>query len=286
MIAGRYIAGDSLKRIRWRKMLKRAGFYWLVILMMAPFMLPFIWMVLNSLKNEVDLLAIPPKFIFNPTLSNFQAILGDRRWPQYFMNSVIIAAGSTFVAQLLGLPAAFAIARFRQSRLANGILLARILPHVTVLLPWYVIFVLLHLADTYPAMILTHMVIALPLTVWVMIPFYEDLPSELFDAALIDGCSLRLVFLRVALPLSLPGIAVATILSFTASWNIFMLSNVVGGPRTATLPVLAYQQIATDYAFYGPMAASAIVITTPVLILTLFVQPYLVKGLTLGSTHG
>jgi multiple sugar transport system permease protein len=144
---------------------------------MVPFVLPFIWMLMNSFKNQRDLLAIPPVLIFAPILDNYRMILSTTQLPLYFVNSVIVAVGSTSLALLVGLPSAFVIARFNQTRLANAILLARILPQVSALLPWYVAFVLLHLTDTYPAMILTHTGIALPLTIWIMISFYEDLPK-------------------------------------------------------------------------------------------------------------
>lgn len=286
MTNAEYAVGARSRPIRWRKTVRTCEFYLLLLVVMVPFVLPFVWMVLNSLKNQRDLLAIPPTFIFIPTLESFRVVLGIDRLPTYFMNSTIIAVASAGLALVLGSPAAFAIARYRQSRLANSILLARILPHVSVLLPWYVAFALLGLNDTYPALILTHMVIALPLTIWILVPFYEGLSSELLDAALIDGCSLRQSFLRVALPLSLPGIAVAAILSFTTSWNNFMLSFVVSGPRTMTMPVVAYNQIAFDRINFGAMAASAMVVTAPVLLVTLFVQRYLVTGLTLGATAG
>jgi multiple sugar transport system permease protein len=265
------------------KLVSRARFYVLVVLVMVPFVLPFIWMLMNSFKNQRDLLAIPPVLIFAPILDNYRMILSTTQLPLYFVNSVIVAVGSTSLALLVGLPSAFVIARFNQTRLANAILLARILPQVSALLPWYVAFVLLHLTDTYPAMILTHTGIALPLTIWIMISFYEDLPKGILDAAFIDGCSLSGAFVKIALPLSLPGIAVATILSLATSWNNFMLSFVVSGPNTATLPVLAYSQIAADRINFGGMAASGIVLTAPILIFTLFVQRYLIRGLTLGS---
>ena len=283
MTTQRSVPSSASRPIPWGKVLRRVGFYVMLVALMAPFALPFVWMVLNSIKSQKDMLAIPPTLSFTPSLENFRMVLGDPRWPLYLKNSTYVAFASTLLALLLGLPSAFAIARYRQSRLANAILMARILPHVSVLVPWYVAFSLLNLGDTYLALTVTHMVLALPLSVWIMIPFYEGLSPELLDAAYVDGCSLRGAFLRIAVPLSLPGIAVAFILAFTGSWNQFMLSVVVSGPRTMTLPVLAYGQIAFDRIYYGAMAASAVALTAPVLLLTLFAQRYLIKGLALGS---
>ena len=278
--------GNRQRSIRWRKVGRTAVFYVLLVVILVPFMLPFVWMLLNSLKYERDLLAIPPIFIFTPTLRNFQKILSMPRWPRYLMNSVIIAVASTALALLLGLPSAFAIARYKMRRISSTILVIRILPHVGVLVPWYIMFVLLGLNNTHGALIFTHMVLALPLTIWIMVPFFQDMPHELLDAAFIDGCSLRQAFLRVALPVCLPGIVTAVIFSFTASWNNFILSWIIGGSDTMTLPVVAYNQMAWDRIYYGPMAAAGMVVVTPILLLTLVMQRYLQTGLTLGATGG
>lgn len=286
MIAEQAIVQESSRSVLSRKRLEMIGFYVLVVVAMLPFVIPFLWMITNSLKNQRDLLAIPPTFIFTPTLNNFNVILSNPQLPTYFFTSTLVAVVSTALALILGLPAAFVIARFRMNRLAIGIFLARILPHVSVLIPWYVIFTQLRLTDTHAALILTHLVVGLPLTIWIMIPFYEDTPGELLDAALIDGCTFFGSFRRIALPLSLPGIAVAAILAFTTSWNNFLLSLAVGGPNTVTMPMLAYSQISAESINFGAMAAAGIIVTAPVLILTLFVQRYLIAGLTLGAIRG
>lgn len=261
-------------------------FYLLVVLMMIPFIFPFVWMVLNSLKNELDVLAIPPKIIFEPTIANYITILSSPNLGLYFLNSVIVAVGASLGALILGLPAAFAIARYRQQRYSMTILMARIIPAMSVLLPWFIWFTILRLIDTYPAMILAHLSFTLPLTIWIMISFFEDFPRELEDAALIDGCSLWQSFTRVVLPISVPGIVVAFLLCFIFSWNNFLMSSIVGGGDTKTLPVIAYSQIGFYKTDMGAMAASGIVLTIPVLILTLFVQKYIVRGLTFGALKG
>lgn len=258
-------------------------FYVLVIVMMLPFIFPFAWMLLSSFKSEADVTAIPPKLIFIPTLQNYMTIFNAPNLGRYFINSVIIGLGSSLAALILGLPAAFSIARFRQRRLSLAVLMARILPAMSVILPWFVWLNILDLNDTYPAVILAQLSFTLPLTIWIMISFFEDFPRELEDAALIDGCSLTDCFLRVVLPISIPGVVVAFLLSFIFSWNNFLISAIVGGADTKTLPVIAYSQIGYYQTDIGAMAASGIVLTLPVLILTFFVQRYVVRGLAFGA---
>jgi len=253
---------------------------------MLPFVLPFVWMLMNSLKNALDITAIPPKLVFVPTLQNYRKIVSDPNLLLYFRNSAIIALGSTSLGLILGLPAAYSIARYRQSQLSLGVLLARIIPGMSLLVPWFIFFTFTRLRDTLVAMTATHLTITLPLAIWIMIGFFEDFPRELEDAAVVDGCSVTGALLRVAVPIVMPGIIVSFILGFTFSWNNFLYSMIIGGPATRTLPVVAYNQIDMYRTDWGAMAASAFVLTLPVLLITLFVQRYIVRGLTFGAVKG
>lgn len=282
MVTKRFFGASGMPRRRGRSAL----FYLLVIVIMIPFIFPFAWMILSSLKNELDVLAIPPKIFFDPTVANYITILSSPNLARYALNSVVIGLGASLGALVLGLPAAFSIARYRQTRLSITILMARIIPAMSVLLPWFIWFTLLHVVDTFPAMILAHLSFTLPLTIWIMISFFEDFPRELEDAALIDGCSLTQCFTKVVLPVSMPGIVVAFLLSFIFSWNNFLMSSIVGGGETKTLPVIAYSQIGFYKTDMGAMAASGIVLTLPVLVLTLFVQRFIVRGLAFGALKG
>ncbi|HOG47205.1 MAG TPA: carbohydrate ABC transporter permease [Anaerolineae bacterium] len=270
----------------WKRRLNSSLFYLLVIVSMLPFVLPFVWMLMNSLKNALDITAIPPKLVFVPTLQNYRKIVSDPNLLLYFRNSAIIALGSTSLGLILGLPAAYSIARYRQSQLSLGVLLARIIPGMSLLVPWFIFFTFTRLRDTLVAMTATHLTITLPLAIWIMIGFFEDFPRELEDAAVVDGCSVTGALLRVAVPIVMPGIIVSFILGFTFSWNNFLYSMMIGGPATRTLPVVAYNQIDMYRTDWGAMAASAFVLTLPVLLITLFVQRYIVRGLTFGAVKG
>ena len=262
------------------------GFYLLVFLLLIPFIFPFFWMVLSSIKNVGDVLATPPKLIFTPTFENYQKLLSNPNLYLFSKNSVIVAFGSSLIALVIGLPAAYSIARYRQGKLSSVILLARILPMMSVLLPWFIWFTRIGIIDTLGAVILAHLSITLPLTVWIMISFFEDLEYEIEDAALVDGCSKIGVFYRISIPLTIPGMTVSFLLSFIFSWNNFLLSSIVGGGQAKTLPVLAYGQISWIQTDIGAMAAAGIILTFPVLILTLFVQKYLIRGLSFGGVKG
>ena len=190
------------------------------------------------------------------------------------------------IGLIVGLPAAYSIAKYRQDKLASVVLLSRMIPGLSLLVPWFIFFRMLNLTDTYLAIILAHLIVTLPLTIWVMISFFESIPPELEDAALIDGCSLYGIFYRIALPLVKPGIVVVSILSFIFSWNIFIFAVILSGPRTRILPVAVYNIMNYEEIIWGQLAAAAVVVTLPVLILTCLIGKHLVTGLSLGAVKG
>ncbi|HKV43210.1 MAG TPA: carbohydrate ABC transporter permease [bacterium] len=264
--------------------LRTAGFYAMVIVAMLPAAFVFYWMVSLSLKTQVEAAGYPPHFFrFAVTLKNYAEVFAKNPFLLYIWNSLVVAAGSTLIGLAVGLPAAFSIARWRQGGLALTVLVARIVPGISYLIPWYILFRSLHLVDTYPALILTHLVVGLPLIIWVMIGFFEDVPLELHDAALIDGCSYYSVFWRVAVPLVGPGIMAAAILSFIFSWNNFLFSVILAGRHTRTLPIAVFNMINYEEIEWSPLAAAATMITLPVVVLTLIVQRHIVTGLTFGA---
>ena len=182
----------SSRRARPRRTRRLLGnlLYALVMLVVLLFLLaPFLWMVLNAFKSPLQIIKLPPELIFEPTLRNFQNVFGTQNFMRYIMNSVIIGAGCTLFGLLIGLPAAYSIARYRQNRLAIVILMARMVPGITFLVPLFIIFRRLGLIDTYTSLILAHMLVGLPFIVWVMVPFFESIPRELTEAAVMDGAS-------------------------------------------------------------------------------------------------
>jgi multiple sugar transport system permease protein len=271
---------------RLRKTGNHIGFWLGVAIVLFFFLFPLAWMILSSLKTQVQNTAYPPLFVFTPTLRNYYRVFLENPYLLYMMNTAIVAVGTTGLSLLLGLPAAFSVARFKQRWLGMAILVGRIMPGVAVLIPWFIIFSRLGLIDTYAGLILAHMVQVFPLMVWVMIGFFEQVPQELEDAARVDGCSIMGAFIRLIIPLSRQGIAAASTLGFIFAWNMFMFALVLAGPQTWTLPVAAYSFIGYGEIDWGGLTAASTVITLPILVLTIFLQRFIVSGLTLGALKG
>lgn len=279
MTAGR----AGARRARWRRALGRAALYGALLFVISPFMFVFVWMVLSSLKAHVLQTAWPPAFVFRPTLDNYLTVFRTIPFATYLANSLIVSVAATGLGLLLGLPTAYSIARWRQSRLALAILTSRMVPWISFLLPWYLLFSRLGIVDTHLALIVTHLIITLPMTIWLMIAFFEDVPIELEQAALIDGCSRLGAFLRVALPLAMPGIVASAVLSLIYSWNNFIFALILAGGKTRTLPIAVYQFVSYQDIDWGAITATATLMTMPVLILTVLIQRHLVRGLAMGA---
>lgn len=263
--------------------MRTIGFYLLLLLIWFPFFFIFAWMVAGAFKDQLQNTAVPPVLIFTPTLANFETVFNRNPMWQFLLNSTIVGVGATLLALIIGLPAAYGIARYKQQRLATAILVARIMPGISYLVPWFIMFSRVKLIGSYFALIMAHLIITLPMTIWLMIGFFEDIPRDLDDAALIDGCNSFQAFMLIALPLTLPGISASGILSFIYSWNNFMFSLVLANQDTRTLPVAVFSFISYTQVDWGGLCAAAATITLPVLIMILFVQRQMVRGLTLGS---
>ena len=272
---------------RLRRVAGRIGLYACVFLLVSPALLVFLWMLSLSLKNEVDNTAFPPVFIPNPpTLANFRAVFEKNDFVQYGVNSIVVSFSATGLALLIGVPAGYGIAKARATRAALLILVARITPGLSYLIPLFLLFQWVGLTGTLTPIVVTHLVITVPVVVWIMIGFFEGLPPELEEAALVDGATIWQAFRHVALPLARPGITVATILAFIFSWNNFIFGVVLAGRETRTLPVAVYNVLTFEQVSWGPLAAAALLVTAPVLVLTLLMQREIVAGLTAGGVKG
>jgi multiple sugar transport system permease protein len=254
-----------------------------VLLVACIYLFPFYWMVLSSLKTQLQNTEFPPLFLFKPTLENYRSVFINNPFALYLWNSVIVGVGSTLLGLVLGLPAAYAIARYRTEGVAVAVLLARIAPGIAYLVPWFIVFSQMEMIGSYTAIILSHLTVGLPLTIWIMIGFFEDIPFELEESAVIDGATRFQIFTQIALPIVKPGVATAAILSFIQSWNTFMYSVVLADSETRTLPVAVFGFLSYGGFDWGSLTAAATVITVPVMILALIVQRHIVGGLTVGG---
>lgn len=270
-----------------KKLLTKIAFYAAVVVVMLPTVFVFYWMITLSLKPQIEAAAYPPIFFnFTVTFKGYVEVFAKHPFLLYTWNSLVVAVGSTLLGLIVGLPAAYSIAQWRQHKLALAILVARIIPGISYLIPWYILFRNLKMVDTYQALILTHLVVGLPITIWVMIGFFEDIPPDLREAALIDGCTDYGAFWRVAVPLVKPGVVATAILAFIFSWNNFLFSVILAGRNTRTLPIAVFNMIGYEEINWGPLAAAATLITLPVIILTLIIQRHIVTGLTFGAVKG
>ncbi|HEY1459697.1 MAG TPA: carbohydrate ABC transporter permease [Casimicrobiaceae bacterium] len=275
------------RRGRLRRALRKIGFWLSVVVIVSPAVMVFLWMLSLSLKNEIDNLAYPPVFIPSPpTLSNFVQVFADNSMGLYFWNSVVVSGLGTLIALLVGIPAGYGIARAQAHKLTVMILIARMTPALSYLIPLFTVFQFLGLNNTLTALVIAHLVITVPIVVYIMAGYFETLPRELEEAALIDGGSVWTTFRYVALPLARPGIVVGTILSFIFSWNNFVFGAVLAGRATRTLPAAVYNVLTFEQLAWGPLAAAALVVTIPVLLLTIVIQKEIVVGMTAGGVKG
>ncbi|MFL5253635.1 MAG: carbohydrate ABC transporter permease, partial [Rhodopila sp.] len=225
----------SPARARLQKLMGRIGLYFSVLVLVSPAILFFLWMLSLAFKNEADNTAYPPVFIPNPpTFDNFIDVFAKNDFLTYTINSVIVSFSATGLALLLGVPAGYGIAKAKASRAAVLILIARVTPGLSYLIPLFLLFQWFGLIGTLTPLVITHLVITVPIVVWIMIGFFEGLPGELEEAALVDGANIWQAFRYVAMPLARPGIMVGMILAFIFSWNNFIFGVVLAGRSTRT----------------------------------------------------
>ena len=260
-----------------------------LLIFMVAFFLPIAWAVLMSLKTQVDALSMPPKWWFVPTLENYLTVWQDGRFATYARNSVVIAVSATGIGMILGVPAAYALARFRvrgQKAILLGILSTRMMPPVAFVIPFFILFTRLSLRDTPQAVIIMHVSFILGFVIWMMRSYFRDVPRELEEAARVDGCNDYQAFWRVVLPIATPGLATSAIFAFIFSWNEFLYAMVLTTMKAKTLPLGIYNWIAYEEIMWGELTAAAVIAMIPVVIFYFFIQRAFVRGLTMGAVKG
>jgi len=268
--------------VRAYKVFRVAALIGVVLFLVAP----LFWMLLASFKTNVDIYDTGKSFFFTPTGENYANVLQRNNYFVFIFNSFWVAFVSTALSLVLGVPAAYAMSRFTMHRSALVVLMARVIPGVSLLVPWYYVFSNLKMVGGFEVLILSHMFVALPLIVYIMMSYFDSLPLELEESAQVDGLTPIGAFRRITLPLSVSGIATAGILSFIFSWNNFMFALVLSGSKTKTLPVAIFDFVSYASIDWGGLMAAATVVTIPIMIIALFTQKYIVSGLTAGATKG
>lgn len=272
--------------MRYRRLIARVLVEMGTLAVLVVFLFPVAFLILTSLKKQVDVFRIPPTWIFRPTFEEYREVFQLYPFGRFLVNSLAVASMSTVVAVVLGTLAAYGLARFtfRGSRdLAFWILSIRMTPPVAAIIPIFIIVRTLGLLDTWAGLIVAYTTMNLPFATWLLRGFFEEIPRELDESALVDGCSWLSAFLRVALPLAAPGVVVTAIFVFIFSWNEFLFALILTATKSETLPVAVTGFIRETGVMWGHMAAAGVVIMAPMVLFSLAVQRYMVRGLTMGA---
>ncbi|BBU58422.1 maltose ABC transporter permease [Mameliella alba] len=288
------MASNAAHRTR-RRALKWLHFFGLFLAMMV-LCVPGLWVVLNSFRPTVEIMAKPPVWIPNElNLDHYRAMfggVGEGGVPvlTYFRNSLIISVTSTVIALLVGMSGGYAFARFRfkgKAWIFVGLMCTRAVPGVALSLPLFIIFARVGIIDTHFGMILTYVAMNVPFTIWLIDGFFRQIPPSLAEAAQIDGCTRWQAFWQVEFPVAKAGIASAGIFAFLTSWNEYALaSQLTRSVTSKTMPVGLLDFQAEFTLNWGGMCALAVLMIIPALILTFLVQKHLIAGLTFGGVKG
>jgi len=266
--------------------MKTLAKYLAVLAVMAFFITPIIWTAITAIKPTELISSYPVVWFFRPTLDHFRVIFLEDNILGPLVNSTIIAVLSTLGVLAIAAPASYALSRFRipfGSQLASYFLSARMAPPVTVVLPLFLIFRNLDLIDTHTALIAIYITVNMPFAIWMIKGFFDEIPKELDEAALLDGCSRFHAFVRIILPLTAPGLAATAIISFIFAWNEFLFAILLTNFHARTLPVAASALMTDRMVLWGELCATAVVIYSPVVLFAMLVRKYLIKGFTFGA---
>ncbi len=259
-------------------------------LLLAIWVVPVAWALLTSFKSERDVLAYPPLVIFEPTLANYREVLfGSASILPNLLSSVIVAGSATLLTMLFAIPAAYALARLAlPAKRAGGfyVLATQMLPPVGLIIPYYLILQKIGALDTYSGMVVIYLTFSLPFAIWLMVSYFEDVPLEMEEAALLDRAGRWRALWYVILPQVRGGIAVTMIFVFLNAWNEFLFAVVLAGNRVRPVTVAMFNFISVEQTQWARLAAGAMLAMAPVIILGLIAQRHIVKGLTVGAFKG
>jgi len=250
--------------------------------------LPLLWVARTSFADKVVAYKIPPDLFFSPTLDNYREILLRFDFGRFFLNSMVIALATTVIAVVIGSLAAYAIDRYRTGGAFAplAILATQMMPPIVLVIPFFLIFKRIGLADTHAGLVIAYLTFNLPYVVWLMMSFFKRVPKELDEAALIDGAGPFTVFWRIVMPAALPGIGAAMVLSFVLCWNEFLFALMLTGQETKTLPVAISSLVTQQGTAIGAVSASTMMAIAPMVVVYFAIRKLLVAGLGLGAVKG
>jgi multiple sugar transport system permease protein len=251
-------------------------------------LVPYVWILLTAFKRQVDAAAVPPQFFSPISFKSWEKLLSGP-FPASLVSSVIITVCTTTATLAIGVPAGYAFARGRFAGrwlLGGWLLFSRMMPPVIFIIPLFLFFHQLRLINTYLGLTLAYMTGLLPFTVWMCASYFEDIPQEIEEAARVDGASRARAFLTVVLPLALPGVLTVGVLIAIASWSEYFIPFLLAGVGTTPATVGLVNYVGADVIDWGQMAAASLTLVLPVVVLTLFAQRGMLRGLSAGAVKG
>src|SRR5918994_578572 len=274
-----------------RRSLNMVLFYVFLVIFVFVSVFPLLWVFKMSIVTKTELYATPPTLLpQNLSGAEWAQVLGDATFQKALINSTIIASVTTVICLFFGSIAAYAIARMRfrfKGTVMTLILAISFFPAVAIIAPLFIQFAQVGLIDTYASVIITDTVFALPLTIWLLVAFFRELPVDLEEAAKVDGATTLQAFRMVIVPLAAPGVFTTAILTFIYAWNEFLFANTFLFDQSTQPVTVVIPNFATIYTVdYGAQAAAAVVVTVPLVILVLIFQRRIVSGLTAGAVKG
>lgn len=248
---------------------------------------PLIWMIILSFKSDAQM--YNTTFIFTPTLDNYKAVLFESDYLTYMLDSLIVSGGAVIVSVVAGVPATYALARYnfkKKEDIAFQILSFKFAPEILVVLPLFMIYQKLRIYDTYFGLIWVYQLISMPLLIWVVRGYFEDISVEIEYAAQVDGYNWYQIFFKNLIPLIKPGLVSAALLAFIFAWNSFTFPLMLGGTNIQPITVAITKFLGTDSAHYGQLAVASAISALPAIIFALCIQKHLVRGLSFGAVKG
>ncbi|WP_276354554.1 carbohydrate ABC transporter permease [Cohnella caldifontis] len=261
--------------------------YLLLLVILAWGLVPILYMMLSSVKTQVNMFSMPPKLIFQPTFDVYGEMFAGRGdFAEFLTNSVIVALVTTALSLLLGVMGGFALARGnfkREKDISFWIISTRMAPIPAVILPLYLIFSKLGLIGTTTGLVFAYTTFNLPFALWMMSTFFKDVPIDLEEAAMIDGCSKFRAFWRVAVPTAAPGIVATGVLCLMFAWNDYSFASIFTGNGTQTVPIAVSLLVSQSGIKWGQAMATGTVIIMPMVLCGFLVRKYMVRGLSMGA---
>jgi len=259
-------------------------------MLLSIWVVPILWAIITSLKNEKEVLAYPPTVIFTPTLHNFHEVLfGPTNIVSYLTSSIVLATSTTVLTVLLAVPAAYSFARLKlpaKRPMSFYVLATQLVPPIGLIIPYYLILNRVGWLDSYKGLVLIYLTFSLPFAIWLLVSYFEDIPREMEEAALIDRASRLQAFWHVVLPQARGAIGVTVIFVFLNAWNEFLFAVVLGGSNVSPVTVAMYNYINTEQTQWAQLAAAALIAMLPVIVLGIAAQRHIVSGLSAGSVKG